>query len=167
MTYGSSWSEQFIEQIADPEDRREFVRDQVRTRLALLIRALREQDERGWSQTELGRRMEPPKPQSSVSRIEDPDYGKVSLETLFEVSEAFGLPLWIDFPEWGDWLRRIREVEACQLWRHSFDADAMKERARAARDGTAEGKIIHLTFNGSGIANIQSSGSVEFKAVGS
>src|ERR1700693_2891082 len=100
MPYGLPWSEQYITQIADPEDRREFVRDQVRARLALLIRALREQEDRGWSQAELGRRME--KPQSVVSRIEDPDYGRLSLETVFEVAEAFDLPLWIDIPEWED-----------------------------------------------------------------
>lgn len=142
MPYGLPWSEAYIEQIADPEDRREFVRDQVRTRLALLIRALRDQDERQWSQTELGRRMG--KPQSVVSRIEDPDYGKLSLQTLFELAEAFELPLWIDFPEWEDWLRCIRQVETTQLHRGSFDADSLVKTARAARDGVTESKIISL-----------------------
>jgi transcriptional regulator with XRE-family HTH domain len=147
MPYGLPWSEGFIDQITDPEDRREFVRDQVRLRLALMIRALREQECRGWSQTELGRRMD--KPQSTVSRIEDPDYGKLSLQTLFEVAEAFDLPLWIDLPEWDDWLRWSKQVEASQLHRAGFDADRLIEQARAAQKAVAEqGKIVPLP-NGS------------------
>ena len=118
-----------------------MVRDQVRTRFALLIRALREQEGREWSQTELGQRMG--KPQSVVSRIEDPDYGKLSLQTMFEVADAFGLPLWIDLPEWDDWLRRIKEVRVDQLHRQSFDPEALIAKARAAKGGE-RGKIIQL-----------------------
>lgn len=140
MPYGLPWSEAYIEQITDPEDRREFVRDQVRTRFALLIRALREQEGREWSQTELGRHMGG-KPQSVVSRIEDPDYGKLSLTTMFEVAEAFDLPLWIDIPEWEEWLRRMRDVEATRLHRQSFDADRLIAQAQAARDGAVTGTI--------------------------
>lgn len=144
MPYGSPWSEEFIAQIADPEDRREFVRDQVRTRFAMLIRALRDQDERSWSQSELGRRMG--KPQSVVSRIEDPDYGRLSLETMFEVAEAFDLPLWIDIPEWDEWFGRTKEVRKDQLERRSFDAKTLRERAHDAKGALtgSGGTIVEL-----------------------
>ncbi len=141
MTYGLPWSEDFVRQIEEPETRHELVRDQVRTRLALLIRALRDQE--GWSQTELGLRMG--KPQSVVSRIEDPDYGKLSLQTLFEVAEAFELPLWVDLPEWEDWFRRVKEVRLDQLRRQSFDAEALIEKVKNAKNG-ASGKICHLNI---------------------
>jgi transcriptional regulator with XRE-family HTH domain len=142
MPSGLPWSEEFIHEIADPEMRHELVRDQVRTRLALLIRTLRDQDCRKWSQTELGRRMG--KPQSVVSRIEDPDYGKLSLQTLFELAEAFELPLWVDLPEWEDWFRRIREVRVDELCRESFDADALINKAKHAREGVTSGAVIQL-----------------------
>jgi transcriptional regulator with XRE-family HTH domain len=150
MPFGLPWSEQFIEQLADPEDRREFMRDQVRTRFALLIRALREQEDRQWSQTELGRQMG--KPQSVISRIEDPDYGKLSLETMFEVAEAFGLPLWIDLPEWDDWFRVIRNVEASRLHRESFDAQKLIVQARAAEAAAARTSIAQIGSRGPGTA---------------
>src|SRR5882672_162693 len=85
---------EFLEELRDPVFRDEFVADHVRTRIALLIRTLREQ--RGWSQAKLGRRLG--KPQSVVSRLEDPDYGRLSSQTIFEVAAAFGLPVYIDMP---------------------------------------------------------------------
>jgi ribosome-binding protein aMBF1 (putative translation factor) len=52
----------FLQELTNAEVRDIFVADQVRVRLALLIRKLRE--DRGWSQAELGRGMG--KPQSVV-----------------------------------------------------------------------------------------------------
>jgi hypothetical protein len=144
MTYGLPWSEQFIDQLGTNEEfRREYVADQVRTRIALLIRALREQPDRGWTQTELGQRMD--KPQSVVSRIEDPDYGKLSLQTLFDVASAFDLPIWIDIPEWEDWFRYTEgSLSTTRLRRRSFDAGRLKATARRAERAIAEGAVTVL-----------------------
>lgn len=152
MPYGSSLSEGFVRQLADKEVRDEFVADQVRTRIALMIRALRDQPGREWSQTELGERMG--KPQSVVSRIEDPDYGKLSLQTLLEVAAAFDLPLLVDIPEWDDWLERMRHVSSEELHRHSFDAERLTfgVREQTATNVTTAidmqgGLFIHSSLN--------------------
>jgi transcriptional regulator with XRE-family HTH domain len=147
MTSGSSWSENFIRQLAgDKEMRDEFVADQVRSRLGLMIRALREQEPRCWSQKQLGEAMGG-KPQSVVSRIEDPDYGKHSLQTLLEVAAAFDVPLLVDFPEWDDWFRKVKCVRKSDLERRSFDEDQLITQTKP----TCTGNVSHIYGMGASV----------------
>jgi transcriptional regulator with XRE-family HTH domain len=124
MPSGLPWSEEFIGQLVDDEVRNEYVADRVRTRIA----------DRGWSQAELGNKMG--KPQSVVSRIEDPDYGKLTLQTLFEVAAAFKLPLSVDIPEWEDWFRLMSDVSKAALQRRGFDAAALAGQGAAAQQAS-------------------------------
>jgi transcriptional regulator with XRE-family HTH domain len=128
MPYGLPWSEQFVRQLSDKEVRGEFVADQIRARIALLIRSLREQADRKWTQAELGERAG--KPQNVISRFEDPDYGKMSLQSLFDLAAAFDLPVWVDMPEWQDWLALISDVPNQQTRRSGFDLDKLVGQAR-------------------------------------
>lgn len=127
LNAGASWmipSGALLEDFNDPEYRDIFVSEHVRTRLALLIRALREQ--RGWSQAEMGRRLG--KPQSVVARLENPDY-RVSLQTVFEVAAAFGLPVYIDMPEWDEWFRLMGKLSERDLQRRSFDPTQLQNQS--------------------------------------
>lgn len=126
MHAGLRLSEAFLEQLSDKEFREEFMADQVRMKLAVQIRALREQLGREWSQAELGRRTG--KSQSGVARIEDPDYGKLTLQTLFEIAAAFDLPLLVELPEWDEWLQRTSDFAATALERESFNAENLRAK---------------------------------------
>ena len=123
----SSWTNGFVDQLSDREFRHAYMADQVRTHIALAIRILREQEGREWSQAELGRRCD--KPQSWISKLEDPEYGKVSLQTLLEIAEAYDLPLLVQFPEWSDWLRRMKNQSRENFEKKSFDADFLNKFA--------------------------------------
>jgi transcriptional regulator with XRE-family HTH domain len=122
-------SRAFLRELVDDERRNSFVVDHIRTRLALLIRALREQN--GWSQSELGRRLR--KPQSVVSRLEDSGY-KLSLQTLFEVAAAFRLPLYVDMPNWDEWFRLMEDMSSHNLKRQSFDLDHLVALANVSQN---------------------------------
>ncbi len=123
----SFWTKDFVDQLSDREFRHAYMTDQVRTHIALAIRILREQKGREWSQTELGKRCE--KPQSWISKLEDPEYGKVSLQTLFDIAEAFDLPLLVQFPEWSDWLMRMKNQSRRNFEKSGFEADPLNRFA--------------------------------------
>ena len=124
-----------MQQLSNREVRNEFVADQMRARLAQLIRSLREQPDRNWTQAELGERAG--KPQNVISRFEDPNYGKMSLQSLFDLAAAFDLPVWIDMPEWNEWLALISDVPGRETHRSGFDLAALVEQARIKTSAAA------------------------------
>jgi transcriptional regulator with XRE-family HTH domain len=117
------WSEKLVSKLSAPRYRHAYMTEGVKTWIARQVRTLREQ--RDWSQEDLGRQTG--KPQSAISRVEDPDYGKLTLQTLFDLARAYDLPLLVQFVEWSDWLVRMDDVSTEVLRKESFSATALSD----------------------------------------
>jgi transcriptional regulator with XRE-family HTH domain len=129
VAYGHSpWSNELVRDLTEEEFRHEYMMDQVRSYIAFQIRALREQPGRRWSQADLAKKSG--KTQSVISRLEDPDYGKLSLQSLLEIAIAFELPLLVQFVEWDDWLARMSNLSPSALRKRSFDAGRLMNTGR-------------------------------------
>lgn len=83
-----------------------FVASRVRNWIAYQIRAIREQ--RDWSQKEFEKKTG--KPQSVISRLENPSYGKVTVQTLLDVASAFNVALIVKFVDFSTFLRQTEDV---------------------------------------------------------
>ena len=115
----STWSEKLVPKLTDRAYRHAYMEEGVKAWIARQVRALREQ--RDWSQDDLAR--ESGKKQSAISRIEDPDYGQLTLQTLFDLAKAYDLPLLVQFVEWQDRLYRMEDVSTEALRKEPFDGE--------------------------------------------
>ncbi len=89
----NSAREQLREEFRHKEYRDSFVAEHIFGRLPLKILALREA--RGLSQKELGDKIGVA--QTWVSKLEDPNYGKLTLSTLLRIASAFDVGIEVDF----------------------------------------------------------------------
>jgi transcriptional regulator with XRE-family HTH domain len=139
---GSPWSSELVHELTDAEFRHEYMMDQVRSYIAFQIRALREQ--RRWTQGDLAQASG--KTQSVISRLEDPDYGKLSLQSCLEIAVTYDIPLLVQFVEWDDWLTRMSNLSPSGLRKRSFDANRLLEirrRNRAAAETASDNADAH------------------------
>jgi transcriptional regulator with XRE-family HTH domain len=114
-------SRRVARELSDQEFRNTYKRARVRSKLSYQIRALRKQ--RDWLQGKLAEVMG--KPQSTVSRFEDADYGKLNLETLFEISDAFDLGLIVEFVSYPEFLVRTSNLAPAHLYAASFNEKSL------------------------------------------
>ena len=110
------------------------------SRMALMIpeqiRVLREQ--RGWSQTKLGK--EAKKPPNVVSRAEDPAYGRFTLKTLVEYASAFDVAVLVKFVPYSRYLDEFDDHSPAALHAESFTnelGDLRKRRHRKRLAGSS------------------------------
>ena len=111
----------FANQLTDDEARDAFTSAQLRTFITQQIRAIRNQ--RGWSQEEFGELLG--KPQSAISRLEDRDYGRYTLQTLLEIATTYKLGLVVEFVEYQNFLWRTHDMSAGALQRTEFSREAL------------------------------------------
>ena len=90
----------FLDEVQDEEYRHEFVSEHVTVGLAFQIHLLREA--RGWTQEELASRCD--MAQETISRLEDPNYGRYTLKTLKRLAKTFDVGLLVRFVSfWRNW----------------------------------------------------------------
>lgn len=128
-----------------------YVAEHVRTGIAYQVRAMREA--RGWAQKKLAEILG--KPQSVVSRLEDPDYGKLSVQSLLEIASAFDVALLVQFVSYPEFLRRTRDVSASVLNAESFNVDQLQPIASGStviyRPSQTTGVVIGRFVSGGSV----------------
>jgi transcriptional regulator with XRE-family HTH domain len=85
--------ENLAEKFQNKEYRDAFVAEQIFSRLPLKIRTIREDQK--LTQRQLGKLAD--MAQTWVSKLEDPNYGKLTISTLLKLASAFDVGLQVDF----------------------------------------------------------------------
>jgi hypothetical protein len=107
--------------------------EHVRRGVAYQIRALR--DQRGWNQGVFSKELH--KPQSVVCRLEDPSYGKATMQTLLEVANVCDVALQVRFVPYSLFLQNTRDVSSESMKVPSFEDELYKPAAISAQ-------LIHM-----------------------
>jgi transcriptional regulator with XRE-family HTH domain len=114
----SSWN-QLVGRFRDKEYRDSFVSEQIYGRLPLKIRMLR--DARRLTQKHLGQ-MAGMK-QTWISKLEDPNYGKLTIATLLKIASALDVGLHVDFVSFSEVLDRSLRLSPNSFQVPSHDGD--------------------------------------------
>lgn len=133
-------NDKLVEKLGKKAYRDVYIDKQVRVWISRQIRVLREQ--RGWSQTEFARICG--KPQSVISRLEDPDYGKVSLQTLLDIRSAFDVGLQVRFVDFGTAICSTRDVSAGGMSVDAYSPSQLKNRHLNAQTASPVPLRIHI-----------------------
>jgi transcriptional regulator with XRE-family HTH domain len=158
-------SRRVARELSDPEFRNSYKRARVRSKIVYQIRALRKQ--RDWLQGKLAELMG--KPQSTVSRFEDADYGKLTLETLFEISDAFDLGLVVEFVGYPEFLIRTSNLSPDHLRCKSYNEKSLQFLTRETPTHhvhqTSTDSIAKIDINVTGGAWVSAFGPNDTKAI--
>jgi transcriptional regulator with XRE-family HTH domain len=105
------------------EYRDSFVESMIRTGLAFQIKELRKRAT--WSQQQLGERAGTT--QNVISRLEDPDYGRFTLNTLLRLAAAFDVALIVKFASFGELYRLSKDRSPDALAVENYQTEKARE----------------------------------------
>jgi transcriptional regulator with XRE-family HTH domain len=128
-----------LEKLQNDEYRHAFTSSSLRRWIAMQIRELRMRE--GWSQKQLGEAVG--KPQNVVSRLEDPSYGKVTLQTLLDFAAAFDVALIVRFGTFGELAAQIEDMSASAMAVPPFNEELALAESRAQYSGIANVEKAH------------------------
>lgn len=103
-----------------PGAKEAYVEAELVNGLAHQIRILREQ--RGWTQKELARRLSTT--QNTISRLEDPAYGRYTFRTLLGLSKAFDVALFVRYLPFSKFMEATRDTRPERFEAASYEEEA-------------------------------------------
>lgn len=110
-----------------------YLESQVHGWISHQFRALR--ISMGLTQKEMAQKIG--KPQSVVSRLENDDYGKVSVQTLLDVAKAIDIALLVQFVSYPDFLTRMLDKSSASMVPENLSQSA----ARVGRSIATEARL--------------------------
>lgn len=122
----------------NPKFRDAFVFEHIKNGVAFQMEAMR--DDRDWTQAKLGEMAK--KPRTVITRIEDPNYGQFSIQTLREIAAAFNVGLLVKFVPFSRLLEEYDDVSPAALAARSINDP--KEVRRLKRWAAAKDKAEQL-----------------------
>jgi transcriptional regulator with XRE-family HTH domain len=142
--------QRIIENLKNKEYRDAFVTEHINTGVPFQIRALR--DQREWTQKDLGNHVE--MAQETISRIEDPNYGKLTLKTLKRLASAFDVALmvrFVPFSELVEWELHLTpdSLKALEFEKESYFKEKTREefvelQGRQEQHASPNSTVIYL-----------------------
>lgn len=107
-----------VAKLNNKDYRTAYVESNIAHGLAHQVRVNREL--RGWSQDELADKCGSTTKQATISRLEDPAYGKYSLSTLLKLASAFDVALVVKFVPYSKFLIETSDKSPRGLFARSF-----------------------------------------------
>lgn len=135
------------EEFDEKKYRESFVEENISTGIAFQIRALRKKEK--WSQEDLGEKAG--KAQNVISRLENPDYGKFTLNTLLALAAAFDVGLMVRFVSFSGLRASLRDVSEPALAVPNFN----EEKHAASSLGQISSHLEWASNIHSGVVNRQ------------
>jgi transcriptional regulator with XRE-family HTH domain len=129
---------QLLEKFTDKEYRDNFVQEYIFSRIPLKIKSMR--DAREISQQQLGQMAGIAQPW--VSKLEDPNYGRLTLSTLLKIASAFDVALHVDFVPFSEILNRSSSLseDAFAVASYANDSDLAPIPAHGKDKSMPEGE---------------------------
>jgi transcriptional regulator with XRE-family HTH domain len=118
-----------LKKLENKEYRDAYLQSHVRGGIAYQIHALREKLK--LSQAEFAQKIN--KPQSVVSRLEDTEYGKVTIQTLLDIAGALDVALLVRFVAYPQFLRETADMSPRTLAAESIFETQEKLNAATSR----------------------------------
>lgn len=131
-----------------------YMQTQVRSGIAYQMQAIRRK--LGITQTQMSEKVG--KPQSVISRLEDVEYGGVSVQSLLDIASGLDIALLVQFVSYPDFLSRTKDMSDKALQPETIaeslaDHDQAHEQSNKMKEGPVGNVLIFLPVLSRGASN--------------